>query len=82
MHVTIQLDLPEMLLNDAQTNGLLESSRLGALLAIELRRRKAAMELKRVLEAVRAQPGMAMNGNEITAEVRAGRASRAHEAGA
>jgi hypothetical protein len=81
MSVTIQLDLPEALVKEAQASGLLESAPIGDLLAAELRRRKAATELGLVLEAVRAQPGEPMTLEEIQAEVDAVRAEkRAREA--
>lgn len=69
MSVTIQLDLPEALVREAKANGLLESAPLGDLLATELRRRKAAAELKTVLDGIRAQPGEPMTMEEIQAEV-------------
>ena len=82
MSVTIQLDLPDALLNEAKASGLLESAPLGDLLATELRRRKSAFELNRVLEGIRAQPGEPMSEAEIQAEVQAVRRERrAREAG-
>lgn len=76
MSVTIQLDLPEALVREAKANGLLESAPLGDLLATELRRRKAAAELKTVLDGIRAQPGEPMTMEEIQAEVDAVRTQR------
>ena len=76
MSVTIQLDLPEALVKEAQANGLLESAPIGDLLAAELRRRKAAAELGKVLDTIRAQPGEPMTMEEIQAEVDAVRAER------
>ncbi len=76
MSVTIQLDLPEALVKEAQANGLLESAPIGDLLVTELRRRKAAAELGKVLDAIRAQPGEPMTMEEIQAEVDAVRAER------
>ena len=49
MSVTIQLNLPDALVQAARENGLLESAPLGDLLATELRRRQAAAELNEVL---------------------------------
>jgi hypothetical protein len=40
MSVTIQVDLPDALVNEANANGLLESRRLGELLNEELRRQR------------------------------------------
>lgn len=76
MSVTIQLDLPDALVKEARDNGLLEADRIGDLLTTELRRRKAAGELNRVLEKVRAQPGEPMSEDEIQAEVKAARRER------
>ena len=79
--VTIQLDLPEALVREARANGLLESAPIGNLLVTELRRRKAAAELGKVLDGIRAQPGAPMTLEEIQAEVDAVRAEkRAREA--
>ena len=76
MSVTLQLDLPDALVKEAQASGLLESAPIGDLLTLELRRRKAAAELSNVLEGIRAQPGEPMTLEEIQAEVDAVRAER------
>lgn len=82
MSATIQLDLPNVLLREAKASGLCESEPPGDLLAIELRRRKAAVELKQVLDGIRTQPGESMSEAEIQAEVEAVRREwRAREAG-
>lgn len=82
MSVTIQLDLPDALVNEARANGLLNSAPLGDLLATELRRRKAAAELQNILASVRAQPGEPMSEADIAAEIKAARKERrAREAG-
>jgi hypothetical protein len=73
MSVTIQLDLPDALVNEARANGLLNSAPLGDLLATELRRRKAAAGLNDLLAGVRAQPGEPMSEADIAAEVKARR---------
>jgi hypothetical protein len=73
MSVTIQLDLPEALVTEARANGLLDSAPLGDLLSAELRRRRAAAELKQVLNDIRAQPGEAMSEADIAAEIKAAR---------
>ena len=52
MSITIRLDLPEALLEEAKASGLLESASMGSLLETELRRRKAAAELKHVLDGI------------------------------
>ncbi len=76
MSVTIQLDLPDALVNEARANGLLESGSVGDLLVTELRRRKAAADLKNVLEQIRAQPGEPMSEEEISADVMTAQAER------
>jgi len=76
MSITIQLDLPEALLREAQASGLLESGQMTEMLAEELRRRKAAAELKKVLDEIRAQPGEPMSMEEIAAEVKTARRER------
>lgn len=76
MSVTIELDLPEALVKEAKASGLLESAPIGDLLVTELRRRKAAAELGKVLDAIRSQPGEPMTMEEIQAEVDAVRAER------
>jgi hypothetical protein len=82
MSITIQLDLPDALVAEARANGLLESARMGDLLAVELQRRKAAAQLQQVLAGVRAQPGEPMPMDDIVAEVKAVRRERrAREAG-
>ena len=76
MSITIKLDLPDALVNEARDNGLLESASVGDLLATELRRRKAAAELNKVLASIRRQPGKLMSEEEIAAEVKAARRER------
>jgi hypothetical protein len=73
---TMRLDLPEALVKAAQASGLLESAPIGDLLAAELRRRKAAADLGKVLDTIRAQPAEPMTMEEIQAEVDAVRAER------
>ena len=81
MSITVQLDLPEGLVNEAKASGLLESRSLSDLLSTELRRRKAAAELDHVLETIRSQPGEPMSTEDIQAEIDAVRAAkRAREA--
>lgn len=76
MSVTIQLDLPEALLNEARASGLLESASMSDLLTTELRRRKAASSLKSVLDDIRGQPGEAIPEDEVSAEVKTVRRER------
>ena len=76
MSVTIQLDLPEALVNEARASGLLESQRLGELLNEELRRERARKDLGRMLEGLHSLPGEPMSYDEIQAEIDAVRAER------
>jgi hypothetical protein len=71
MNVTIQLDLPDALVSEARSCGLLESACMGDLLLTELQRRKAAKALVEVLEGIRQQPGEAISEEEIAAGIKA-----------
>ena len=70
MSITIRLDLPDALLTEAKAKGLLDSARIGDLLAAELRRQKAAADLNNVLGKVRAQSGEPATDQDIVAEVK------------
>ena len=76
MSVTVELDLPEGLIQQARQMGLLESPRMAELLAEEVRRRNAGQELKQVLDGIRSLPGEAPSMDEIDAEIKAVRAAR------
>ena len=76
MSVTIQLDLPEALVKEAQPNGLLESRRLGEMLNEELVRERARKDLGRILKDLHSLPGEPMSPEEIQAEIDAVRAQR------
>ena len=76
MSVTIQLDLPDALVNEARASGLFDSASMGDLLTTELRRRKATAELGNVLDQIRAQPGEPMSEEAIAAEVKTARRER------
>ncbi len=76
MSVTIQLDLPEGLIQQARQMGLLENQRVAELLADEVRRRSAGQELKNVLDEIRSAPGEPLSMDEINAEIKAARAKR------
>jgi hypothetical protein len=76
MSITIQLDLPEELVRDARNFGLLEAKRMTAMLAEEVRRRRAGLELEEMLDKVRSAPGEPMTMEEINAEIKAARAER------
>ena len=76
MSVTIELDLPDALVNEARSKGLFQSGQMGDLVAEELGRRKAAEELEKILAKIRAHPGEPMTAEEIQAEIKAVRAER------
>ena len=81
MSVTVKLDLPDAMLEEAKANGLLESKRLAELLSNELRRERARKQFGRMLEDVRKQPGEPMSLEEIQVEVNAVREQRRREGG-
>jgi aminoglycoside phosphotransferase (APT) family kinase protein len=76
MSITIQLDLPDALVNEARSNGLLESQRLGEMLNEELHRERARKDLGRMLQELHSLPGEAMGSEEIQVEIDAVRAER------
>lgn len=76
MSVTIQVDLPEEIIGEARRLGLLESKRLTAMLAEEVRRGRAGQKLKKVLDQVRPTPGEPMTMEEINAEIQTARKER------
>jgi hypothetical protein len=76
MSITIRLDLPEALIEQARELGLLEDKRMAELLADEMRRRVAGQELKKILDEIRTTPGEPMTMQEVNAEVKAARAER------
>ena len=82
MSITVELNLPDALVNEARASGLFDSACMGDLLSIELRRRRACAELKQVLDGIHALPGEPMSEADISAEVKAARRERrAREAG-
>jgi hypothetical protein len=76
MSITVQLDLPEEVIREARTFGLLESKRMTALLAEEVSRCRAGQELKQILDTVRSAPGARVTMEDINAEIKAARAER------
>jgi hypothetical protein len=76
MSITIQLELPDALVSEARASGLLDSAPLGDLLSAELRRRRAAAELKQALDDIRALPGEPVSEADIAAEIKAARRER------
>jgi hypothetical protein len=76
MSVTIELDLPEGLIQQARQLGLLENQRVAEWLAEEVRRRKGGQDLKKMIDDIRSVPGEPMTLDEINAEVKAARQER------
>ena len=76
MSVTIELELPEGLVQQAREMGLLDNRRVAAMLADEVRRRTAGHKLRKVLDEIRSAPGQPLSMDEINAEIRAARAER------
>jgi transcriptional regulator GlxA family with amidase domain len=76
MTLRLNIDLPDNLAKQAEEAGLLTSQEVTDWLREELRRRKAAAELKNVLDQIRAQPGEPMSEAEIADEVKAVRRER------
>ena len=76
MSVTVELDLPEGLIRQARQMGLLDNRRVAELLADEVRRRNAGVELKKALDEIRSGAGEPLTMDEIGAEIKASRAER------
>lgn len=83
MSITVQIDLPEALAEQARAEGLLQPPRLTALLEEGVDRARLARETIAMLDEIRSQPGEPMSLDEIQRivdEVRAERRAR-REAG-
>jgi hypothetical protein len=76
MSVTIQVDLPEDIIQEAQRLGLLESKRMTAMLTEEMRRGRAGQELRKALDQARSASREPTTLEEIDAEVEATRKER------
>jgi hypothetical protein len=76
MSITIQLDLPEAVLEEARAKGLLRSEVLLELLERELKRRQACEDFGAMLKQLHSVTGDEMTEEEIQAEVDAVRAER------
>jgi hypothetical protein len=76
MSVTVELDLPEGLIRQARQMGLLDNRRVAELLADEVRRRNAGVELKKALDEIRSGAGEPLSMDEIGAEIKAARTER------
>jgi hypothetical protein len=76
MSITIQLDLPEALAEEARAKGLLEPKKLEELIKDEMVSPAALKNYREMVEQMRAYPDEPMTMDEIQAEVRAVRAER------
>ena len=76
MSVTIEVDLPDALVQEARARGLFESARLRELLSEELRRDRARRDLGQMLNDLHSLPGKPMSPEEVQAEIDAVRAER------
>jgi hypothetical protein len=76
MSITVQLDLPETVLEQARAKGLLRSEALLELLERELKRRQACEDFGTMLKQLRSVTGDEMTEEEIQVEVDAVRAER------
>jgi hypothetical protein len=65
MSITVQLDLPEALAEQARAEGLLQAPRLAAILEEEVERTRLARETIAMLNEIRSQPGEPMSLEEI-----------------
>jgi hypothetical protein len=76
MSITVELDLPEALANEAKAKGLLDPKKLEELIKDELVSAKALKNYREMVEEMRAYPDEPMTMDEIQAEVKAVRAER------
>ncbi len=76
MSITIQLDLPEAVVQEARAKGLLRSDVVTVLLERELKRRRACEDFGAMLKQLHSVTGDEMTEEEIQAEVDAVRAER------
>jgi glucose-6-phosphate-specific signal transduction histidine kinase len=75
--ITVKLDLPEDVAQQAREAGLLEPTRVASLIQRELRAEEDRRSFFDIAREIRAQPGQPMTMEEIQAEVDAVRAERA-----
>jgi hypothetical protein len=76
MSITVELDLPDEILQQARSFGLLEGDSLAEILTDAVRRHGAGQKFKRMLDEIRSLPGEPMAMEEIQAEVDAVRKER------
>jgi hypothetical protein len=81
MSVTLQLDLPDALVEEARAAGLLDSARLADWLTDELRRKRAREEFGGMLRRLHSVDDEPMGMEEIQAEVDAVREDRRRREG-
>ena len=75
---TIQIELPDTLVNQARAAGLLTTDALHRLLSHALQQQAAARSLLEVANQLAAADLPPMSDADITAEIKASRASRRH----
>lgn len=76
MRATITRNPPDDFLDEARARGLLQPGSLDHLLEAELRRRRAAADLDRVLDRARSQPGEPMSEADVAVAVKVARRER------
>jgi len=76
MSITVQLDLPEAVVEKARAKGLLQSEVLSELLERELKRRRACEDFGVMLKQLHSVTGDEMTEEEIQVEIDAVRAAR------
>lgn len=74
--MTIQVELPESVAQEAEARGLLEPPRLAELLNEPLRRDHATKEFGQMLAALHSIPGEPMTPDEVQSEIDAVRTER------
>jgi len=76
MSITVRLDLPDALAEQARAKGLLEPKKLEELIKDEMASPAALKNYREMVEQMRAYPDEPMTMDEVQAEVRAVRAER------
>lgn len=76
MSITVQLDLPDALAEEAEAKGLLRSDAVARLLEQELTRRRACDDFGALLKQLHSVTGDAMTEAEVQAEIDAVKAER------
>ena len=76
MSITVQLDLPEALAEEAKAKGLLQCDAMTEMLERELKRRRACDDFGAMLKQLHSVTGDEMTEEEVQAEIDAVRAER------